>query len=166
MLVLLPPSEGKAPGGRAPPLDLARLSHPSLTAVRGRLGNALATAATTDPAGLERVLVCPTDEVEKDAALRTSPTLPALRRYTGVLHEALSYATLAPSGRRRVNASLRVASALFGLLAPRDPCRRTGCRAARRCRSARSPGSGPTSADAEHTIVVIMVLTCGNAEWA
>ena len=31
LAILLPPSEGKAPGGRGAPLDLARLSHPALT---------------------------------------------------------------------------------------------------------------------------------------
>ena len=121
MLVLLPPSEGKAPGGRGAPLDLARLSHPTLNAVRERLVEALVAAAVTDPAGLQTALGCPAGEVDKDAAVRTSPTLPALVRYTGVVYEALSYATLSAAGRRRANASLRVASALFGLLAPRDP---------------------------------------------
>ena len=121
MLVLLPPSEGKAPGGRGAPLDLARLSHPSLNPVRARLVDALQAAAQDDPAALQAALACPAGEVDKDAALTTSPTLPALQRYTGVVYEALSYATLSPAGRRRANASLRVASALFGLLAPRDP---------------------------------------------
>ena len=120
MLVLLPPSEGKASGGSGAPLDLARLSHPALNPVRERLVDALEAAATTDPAGLQAALGCPAGEVDKDAALRTSPTLPALSRYTGVVYEALSYPTLSPAGRRRANASLRVASALFGLLAPRD----------------------------------------------
>jgi cytoplasmic iron level regulating protein YaaA (DUF328/UPF0246 family) len=46
--------------------------------------------------------------------------VPALRRYTGVVYEALSYETLSPGGRRRANSSLRVASALFGLLSPTD----------------------------------------------
>ncbi len=52
--------------------------------------------------------------------LPTSRTLPALRRYTGVVYEALSYATLSANGRRRANSSVRVASALFGLLSPTD----------------------------------------------
>ena len=120
MLVLLPPSEGKAPGGRGRALDLATLSHPSLTAVRERLVDALEAAARTDPAGLERRLGCPAGEVAKDAVLRTSRTLPTSQRYTGVVYEALSYATLSPAGQRRANASLRVASALFGLLTPTD----------------------------------------------
>ena len=70
--------------------------------------------------------------------------MPALRRYTGVVYEALSYATLSPAGRRRANGSLRVASALFGLLSPARPrARPTGCRRARRCpASARWPPPG------------------------
>jgi cytoplasmic iron level regulating protein YaaA (DUF328/UPF0246 family) len=120
VLVLLPPSEGKAPGGAGAPLDLAGLSHPTLTSARERLVGALQHAARTDPGRLRAALGCPAGEVEKDAALTTSPTLPALRRYTGVVYEALSYETLSATGRRRANSSLRVASALFGLLAPTD----------------------------------------------
>lgn len=120
MLILLPPSEGKAPGGRGRPLDLASLSHPSLNPVRSLVLDALHAAAVADPAALQAALGCPAGEVEKDAVLRTAGTLPALHRYTGVLYEALSYATLCDAGRRRANASLRVASALFGLLSPTD----------------------------------------------
>ena len=120
MLVLLPPSEGKASGGRGAPLELASLSHPSLNDVRGSLVDALERAARTDPDALRAALGCPAGEVAKDAELTTSATLPALRRYTGVVYEALSYATLSPAGRRRANSSLRVASALFGLLSPTD----------------------------------------------
>ena len=120
MLVLLPPSEGKAAGGRGAPLDLSSLAHPALTPVRERLVTALQDAATHDLQGLATALGCSTEEAAKDRRLTTSGTLPALRRYTGVVYEALSYATLSPSGRRRANASLRVASALFGLLAPTD----------------------------------------------
>jgi len=121
VLVLLPPSEGKAAGGRGAPLDLSRLSHPGLTPVRERLVAALQQAALDDPAGLQSALGCPAGEVSKDAVLTSSPTLPALRRYTGVVYEALSSRTLSPAGRRRANGALRVASALFGLLSPRDP---------------------------------------------
>jgi hypothetical protein len=117
VLVLLPPSEGKAPAGRGRPLDLDRLSSPALNPVRARLVAALQAA---DPAELQRVLACSAEEVAKDAVLTSSGTLPAIRRYTGVVYEALSYKTLSPNGRRRANASLRIASALFGLLSPTD----------------------------------------------
>jgi uncharacterized protein len=120
VLVLLPPSEGKASGGGGAPLDLERLSHPALNPVRVRVLDALQTAARTDPGALQAALGCPAGEVEKDAVLDGAPTLPALRRYTGVVYEALSYDTLSAAGRRRANSSLRVASALFGLLSPTD----------------------------------------------
>ena len=121
MLVLLPPSEGKAAGGRGAPLDLTRLSSPALTPVRQRLVAALQDAAHTDPGALQAALGCPAGEVEKNAVLTSAPTMPALRRYTGVVYEALSYGTLSPAGRRRASGSLRVVSALFGMLSPRDP---------------------------------------------
>jgi cytoplasmic iron level regulating protein YaaA (DUF328/UPF0246 family) len=120
VLVLLPPSEGKAPGGRGRPLDLSSLAHPSLNPVRRRVVDALQDAARSDPDGLRAALGCPAGEVAKDAVLTSSGTLPALRRYTGVLYEALSYESLSPAGRRRASTALRVASALFGLLAPND----------------------------------------------
>jgi len=120
VLVLLPPSEGKAPGGRGRPLDLAGLSHPALTPVRERLVTALQSAARTGPIGLQKALDCPAGEVERNAVLHSSPTLQALSRYNGVVYGALSYATLTATGRRRADRSLRVASALFGLLSPRD----------------------------------------------
>ena len=120
MLVLLPPSEGKAPGGRGAPLDLSSLAHPSLSPVRARLVAALQEAAEHDVEALATRLGCSVEEAAKDLHLTTSRTLPALRRYTGVVYEALSYSTLSPAGRRRANASLRVASALFGLLTPTD----------------------------------------------
>lgn len=120
MLILLPPSEGKAPGGRGRPLDLKRLSHPALTPTRRRLVEVLTHAAEHEPEALRSALACPASAVEQDAQLLTSGTTPALERYTGVLYEALSYATLPPAGRRRADRSLRVASALFGLLSPRD----------------------------------------------
>ena len=121
MLVLLPPSERKASGGRGAPLDLSRLSSPALNPVRARLVTALQSAAVQDPEGLRAVLGCPAGEIAQNAVLTTSPTMPALHRYTGVLYEALSAATLSAAGRRRAATSLRTVSALFGLLRPGDP---------------------------------------------
>ena len=120
MLVLLPPSETKAPGGDGPPLELGGLTRPALTPVRRLLVDALVGAARRDPAALRAALGCPPEQAERNADLCTAPTLPALQRYTGVLYDALAYATLRGSARRRADASLLVASALFGLLSPRD----------------------------------------------
>ncbi len=118
MLVLLPPSEGKAPRGGGPPLDLGALSRPALGPVRARLVAALVCA---DQAALVAALGCSPEQAALDAELLTSPTMPALARYTGVVYDALGHATLRGAARRRADASLVVASALFGLLSPTDP---------------------------------------------
>ena len=122
MLVLLPPSETKASGGRGRPLDLTTLGHPELNPVRERLLTALTDLAGDVPASLEVLGLSERqkDEVARNAELRTAPTMPALRRYTGVLYEALDVpsftrATLAKASRRLV-----VASALFGLVGATD----------------------------------------------
>jgi hypothetical protein len=123
VLVLLPPSEGKADGGRGAPLDLGALSFPALTPVRERVVAALERAAREQPHALRAALgLSPAQaaEVDKDAALRTSPTLPVLRRYTGVVFDNLDHRGLSGPARRRATTSLVVASALFGLLRPTD----------------------------------------------
>ena len=121
MLVLLPPSEGKAVGGRRAPLDLAALSFPTLNGVRAHLLDAVQDLARCDPTALRAALACSAEQAALDAVLTTSPTLPALARYTGVVYDALSYASLSPGAKRRANGSLVVCSALFGLLRPKDP---------------------------------------------
>jgi uncharacterized protein len=123
VLVLLPPSEGKAAGGDGPPLELRALSFPALTPVRQRLVETVQRAARRDPDGLRAALglsVRQAGELAKDAALTTSATLPVLQRYTGVVYDHLGYPTLRGPARRRADASLVVLSALFGLLRPAD----------------------------------------------
>ncbi|MCW2608499.1 MAG: hypothetical protein JWO60_3192, partial [Frankiales bacterium] len=120
VLVLLPPSEGKAVGGRGAPLDLEALSFPALTGVRSHLVDALQALARRDPPALQAALACPADQAALDADLTTSPTLPALSRYTGVVYDNLGYASLRGGALRRANSSLVVCSALFGLLRPKD----------------------------------------------
>jgi uncharacterized protein len=123
VLVLLPPSEGKAAGGTGPPLDLGALSFPALNPVRDRLVHALTTAARDEPETLRCALgLSPRqrDAIDQDAALLTSATMPALERYTGVVYDNLDYRTLRGAARRRADRSLLVASPLFGLLRPRD----------------------------------------------
>ncbi len=123
MLVVLPPSETKAPGGDGPALDLAALSRPELTPVRERLVDAVVRLAGDVPAartalglGLRQ-----DDEIARNAALRTAPTMPALRRYTGVLYDALDVRSMTRAQRDRAGRRLTVASALFGLLGAEDP---------------------------------------------
>ena len=119
VLVLLPPSETKAPGGDGPPLALDALSYPELTPVRRKVIDELVTLAWDAPAGLAALGLSErqSGELQRNAALWAAPTLPALLRYTGVLYAALDAGSLRPAQRAR----LAVASALFGLLAADDP---------------------------------------------
>jgi uncharacterized protein len=123
VLVLLPPSEGKAAGGDGPPLDLAALSFPALTPARERVVAAVERAARRDRDALRTALGLTARQeqhLDDDAALTSSPTLPALQRYTGVVYDQLGYATLRGAALRRANAALVVASALLGLVRPKD----------------------------------------------
>ncbi len=122
MLVLLPPSETKAPGGDGPPLDLATLTSPELTPVRTEIAEALVKLADDVPASRAALGLSPRqdDEIERNAALRTSGTLPAVERYTGVLYDALDVASLSRARRARADRRLAVGSALFGLVGAAD----------------------------------------------
>jgi cytoplasmic iron level regulating protein YaaA (DUF328/UPF0246 family) len=123
VLLLLPPSEGKAAGGTGPPLDLDALTFPELTSTRRRLVSTLQRLARRSPARLRSALgLTPRQqaELDHDAALTTAGTRPALELYSGVLYEALGYASLRGAARRRADDSLVVASALFGLVRATD----------------------------------------------
>lgn len=123
MLVLLPPSETKHDGGAGPPLDLAALGYPALGPVRAALVDEVVALAADVPAARAALGLSPGQdpEIARNAALRTAPTTPALRRYTGVLYEALDPGSLRGAAAARARARLAVGSALFGLLRAVDP---------------------------------------------
>ncbi|WP_424185522.1 peroxide stress protein YaaA [Actinokineospora sp. G85] len=123
MLVLLPPSETKSEGGDGPPLDFGALSFPELTPVRRTLAEALRALADDVPASLGALGLSErqTEEVERNAELFTSPTAPALERYTGVLYDSLGARSFTRAQRARADKRLAVASALFGVVRAGDP---------------------------------------------
>jgi cytoplasmic iron level regulating protein YaaA (DUF328/UPF0246 family) len=98
--VLLPPSEGKAEGGSGPPWRPGPGVLPVLDASRAQV------LAALDPAG---------------RGVAAAPTLPALRRYTGVLYRELDAASLPPAARRRLRATALVFSGLWGVVGATDP---------------------------------------------
>ena len=122
VLLLLPPSETKHPGGDGDPLDLAALSAPELTGVRTELVEALVKLAGDVPASRAALGVSDKqdDEIARNATLWTGPTLPAVERYTGVLYDALDVGSMTRARRARADARLAVGSALFGLVGARD----------------------------------------------
>jgi len=123
VLVLLPPSETKAEGGRGGPLDLSALSFGALNPVRAKLADALVELAADVPASLAALGITErqASEVERNANLWTSPTMPALRRYTGVLYDALDVRSFTRSGLEKAQRRLAITSSLFGLVAATDP---------------------------------------------
>ena len=123
MLVLLPPSETKAAGGDGAPLDLAALTAPELTGVRTEITESLVKLADDVPAARAALGLSPKQDAEiaRNAELWTSPTRPAIERYTGVLYDALDVRTMTRAQRSRAGRRLAVGSALFGLVRAEDP---------------------------------------------
>ncbi len=60
------------------------------------------------------------DLVLRNATLAAAPTARADAIYTGVLYDALGFATLSPAARRRATSRLAVTSSLFGIVRPGD----------------------------------------------
>lgn len=123
MLVLLPPSETKRAGGDGPPLRLDRLSFPELEPVRKALVDEVVDLSADREASRAALGLSPKQdtEVDRNAALHTAPTLPAIDRYTGVLYDALDIGSLRGAGAARARQRLAIGSALFGLLRADDP---------------------------------------------
>ena len=122
MLILLPPSEGKAAPKRGKPLAMAELGFPGLTEPREQVLTALIGLCTGDPDVAARTLgLGPTqaDDVRRNARLPETPTARADAIYTGVLYEALDLrpSTAAPDAARQC---LAITSSLFGLVRPAD----------------------------------------------
>ncbi|HEY0125537.1 MAG TPA: peroxide stress protein YaaA [Blastococcus sp.] len=123
MLLLLPPSETKAAGGDGAPLDLAALTSPELTGVRTETAQALVKLAGDVPAARAALGLSGKQDAEiaRNAELWSSPTRPAIERYTGVLYDALAVRTMTRAQRSRAGRRLAVGSALFGLVRAEDP---------------------------------------------
>jgi cytoplasmic iron level regulating protein YaaA (DUF328/UPF0246 family) len=98
--VLLPPSEGKAPGGRGAPWRPGRGVLPELDEARAQV------LAALDPTG---------------EGVAAAPTRRAFERYTGVLYRELDAASLPTTARRRLTSTTLVFSGLWGVVGPNDP---------------------------------------------
>jgi cytoplasmic iron level regulating protein YaaA (DUF328/UPF0246 family) len=123
VLILLPPSETKRVGGDGPPLDLAALSFPALTPARRQALAAVRALSRnlSAAAGMLRLGPASATEAARNRVLTSSPTMPALDRYDGVLFDALDAASLPAGARRFAGRHLAIASALFGLTGALDP---------------------------------------------
>ncbi|MFJ4003327.1 peroxide stress protein YaaA [Streptomyces sp. NPDC090023] len=123
MLVLLPPSEGKASSGRGAPLKPESLSLPGLAAARQAVLAELVELCAGDEEKAREVLGLSEGlrgEAAKNAGLLTAGARPAGEIYTGVLYDALGLATLDPAAKRRAARSLLVFSGLWGAIGVTD----------------------------------------------
>jgi uncharacterized protein len=95
--VLLPPSEGKAPGGDGPPW---RPGTGLLPALDGARADVLAVIG---------------------GGVAAEPTMRAVERYTGVLYRELDWTSLPAPARRLGSRTVLIASGLWGMTGPNDP---------------------------------------------
>ncbi|MEU3453748.1 peroxide stress protein YaaA [Micromonospora sp. NPDC006766] len=161
MLILLPPSEGKAEAGGGRRLDLSRLSLPELTPARDEVLAALVgLCAGPDEAAARTALGLSEGqrgELRRNARLREAATGPAGQIYTGVLYEALDLASLPPAAQRLARRCVLVSSGLWGAvrLADRIPPYRCPI-------GARLPGIGALSAYWRGALAPAMVAAAGS----
>ncbi|WP_330330152.1 peroxide stress protein YaaA [Streptomyces sp. NBC_00536] len=123
MLVLLPPSEGKAAGGSGAPLKAEGLSLPGLAPARAAVLDELVELCAADEDKAREVLGLSEGlrgEVAKNAGLRSAAARPAGEIYTGVLYDALGLADLTPAARALADSSLLVFSGLWGAVRMTD----------------------------------------------
>ncbi|GAA2312317.1 peroxide stress protein YaaA [Streptomyces kunmingensis] len=123
MLVLLPPSEGKAAPGRGAPLRLDSLSLPGLAGARAAVLDELVELCAADEEKAREVLGLSEGlrgEVAKNAELRTAGTRPSGEIYTGVLYDALDLASLDTAAKKRAAKALLVFSGLWGAVRVTD----------------------------------------------
>jgi cytoplasmic iron level regulating protein YaaA (DUF328/UPF0246 family) len=130
VLLLLPPSEAKVPGGDGPglaSLDTTGLSDADLAlyVARVRVLRAVAAFCRRSPARARAALKLPPGSAGADLAANISapdsPTMPALERFTGVLFAALDVPSLTAAQRRRAHRSTMVFSGGLGALTGAEP---------------------------------------------
>lgn len=124
MLLLLPPSETKRDGGADDSaLELDALGFPRLNPARRSMLAGLRSLSQNRRSAAAALKLGATQlfEVDRNRAVRRSPVMPAIDRYTGVLYDALDAASLPPVARDFAAEHVAIHSALFGLLRAGDP---------------------------------------------
>lgn len=127
MLILLPPSETKRDGGEGAPLEQllaeSALSFPELNAIRKRVASAVVSLAKKPKVCAEVLKLSPKQmgEVDRNKAVKTSPTMPAIDRYTGVLYDGLAAANLPLEAREFLARNVMIQSALLGPVGALEP---------------------------------------------
>ncbi|MET7568781.1 peroxide stress protein YaaA [Streptomyces sp. NPDC005492] len=160
MLVLLPPSEGKASSGRGAPLKPESLSLPGLAEARAAVLDELVELCAADEDKAREVLGLSEGlrgEIAKNTELRTAGARPAGEIYTGVLYDALDLASLEPAAKRRAARSLLVFSGLWGAVRVTDRIPSYRC-----SMGVRLPGLGALGAHWRAPMASVLPEAAGN----
>ncbi|MCH2414768.1 MAG: peroxide stress protein YaaA [Acidimicrobiales bacterium] len=124
-LILLPPSEKKAPGGVGVPWHEAGQSFAGLDDARREVVAALDDAMDAPLEARAKLLGVGAANVDRatiaNRRVDTAPTLPAIVRYTGVLYDALDAESLPARLRKRLDEQVVIFSGLWGAVRPSDP---------------------------------------------
>lgn len=120
MHLLLPPSEAKAGGGRGRPLRDRIGGDGALAAGRRATTSALLELVSAEARRAAAALLLPdavtAAALEANRRVLDSPTMPALRRYAGVVYDGLGYARLDAAQQRVAARSTLIFSGLFGVV--------------------------------------------------
>ncbi|WP_320007692.1 peroxide stress protein YaaA [Maridesulfovibrio sp.] len=108
-IILIPPSEGKADGGKNKPLK-------SVSGITADLIKAINEAEPKKLYGLKAKALENAIAVNKEVL--ESKTMPAIERYTGVVYDAIDYQTL--KHKSDFDEKVLIVSGLFGLVRPTD----------------------------------------------
>jgi cytoplasmic iron level regulating protein YaaA (DUF328/UPF0246 family) len=123
--LLLPPSEGKSSGGRGRPVGRRPPDDGPLSQARATVLDALATLLDGDAAKAADALLIPAGVADAalaaNAAVSTSATTPALRRYTGVVYDGLGLDQLPAPVQRLAGRSVLIFSGLWGVVRGDEP---------------------------------------------
>jgi cytoplasmic iron level regulating protein YaaA (DUF328/UPF0246 family) len=123
LTLLLPPSETKRDGGEpGTVLDLETLSFPSLAPQRRTAIAALRRLSRSVADSTRALGLGPTQrfEIDRNRALLSSPTMPAMDRFTGVLFEELDAPSLDSAARDWLTRNVIIQSALLGPIGAAD----------------------------------------------
>lgn len=122
MILLLPPSETKRPGGEGAPLDVDALALPALRTQRLEALEALVALSADEDAAARALKLSERQrgEIAVNRVVRTAPTMPAIDRFTGVLFDALDAGSLDADARGWLGAHAAVQTALLGPVGAMD----------------------------------------------
>jgi cytoplasmic iron level regulating protein YaaA (DUF328/UPF0246 family) len=120
-IVLIPPSEGKTDGGSLPGLNIQTMGLPSLSKKRRDLIEVLQSTMKSSQ-NLNKILGVKGVALEKaindNLAIYDAPTMPAIKRYSGVMFDSIDYEGFGETERQIFDDNVFILSGLFGIISP------------------------------------------------